>query len=349
MNIDEIKKYLQDFFNAGVVTIVGSGLSCAEGLPGMGELAKTLIKEIPKNIDESSLSSWENIERELKSGKGLEETLLKHPPTETIESLIISVTSKLIKDKEKEVLSKVISGEKVLKFSNFIHKLSIPNNGLPVITTNYDRLIEVACELQGVPIDNMFFGSTVSKLNEYQSRMSFCRDISRMSRKNVKLKYHRRIKIFKPHGCLSWYMYKGEPITSIFDLDLRNLIITPGLNKFRTGYEQPFDIHREKANQAIDNASRFIIIGYGFNDDHLETHLINQLQKGTPALIITRGLSENTQQIIKKFNNVISVSYYSNKDNLDSGTLFTYKGESFHLKNYNLWDLDHFVKEVLEV
>ena len=58
----------------------------------------------------------------------------------------------------------------------------------------------------------------------------------------------------------------------------------------RQGYSVPFDIHRARANEEIDKAQRYIIIGYGFGDDHLETHLMQQLRAGKPALIQTRLL-----------------------------------------------------------
>jgi hypothetical protein len=64
------------------------------------------------------------------------------------------------------------------------------------------------------------------------------------------------------------------------------------LNKFRSGYESPFDKHRERANEEIDRASRFLILGYGFNDDHLETHLKPKLRAGRPTLLITLQVSE---------------------------------------------------------
>lgn len=51
----------------------------------------------------------------------------------------------------------------------------------------------------------------------------------------------------------------------------------------RQGYESPFDHHRSRANQEIDRAGRFLVLGYGFNDDHLETHLSPSIKGGKPT------------------------------------------------------------------
>ena len=42
MELHEVKTRLQQHLSDGLVMVVGSGLSCAEGLPGMGELADHL-------------------------------------------------------------------------------------------------------------------------------------------------------------------------------------------------------------------------------------------------------------------------------------------------------------------
>jgi hypothetical protein len=46
MDLHTIKIRLQEHLSDGLVTIVGSGLSCAEGLPGMGELATYLQQQV---------------------------------------------------------------------------------------------------------------------------------------------------------------------------------------------------------------------------------------------------------------------------------------------------------------
>ena len=140
---DEIKRNLQGFFT--------------EDIPGMGELTKELIEKVPYHINLDNNILWQNIVSDLKEDKGLEEALLKKKPNVELEEIILPVTSRYIKDFENRVINDVISGKKVLRFSKYISKMHIPNSGLSIITTNYDRLIEVSCEVQGYPVDNMFF------------------------------------------------------------------------------------------------------------------------------------------------------------------------------------------------
>jgi len=47
MELHEIKEHLSD----GLVIIVGPGLSCSAGIPGMGGLATQLLSDVPMRID----------------------------------------------------------------------------------------------------------------------------------------------------------------------------------------------------------------------------------------------------------------------------------------------------------
>jgi hypothetical protein len=47
MDLHTLKLYLQNSFTDGLLTIVGSGLSVAEGIPGMSDLALRLQEELP--------------------------------------------------------------------------------------------------------------------------------------------------------------------------------------------------------------------------------------------------------------------------------------------------------------
>ena len=241
---------------------------------------------------------------------------------------------------EAAVLYDIVRNNKELRFSKYLNHFNIRNCGLDVITTNYDRLIEYACEVNGIRVDNLFVGKFLARFEPEQSKYTFCKNLAKRGGKTV-AEFSPRVTVLKPHGCLSWHMIDGVPYSIPQTCLDDTLIITPGINKYKEGYNTPFDMHRAKANAAIDSAQRYIIIGYGFGDDHLETHLVRQLKNGKPALILTHSLSDKTMDLINSCKNIIAIC---SKNTVDSAVV-TQLGETI-FPNLNLWDLNEMLKEV---
>jgi hypothetical protein len=344
LDLHELKLRLQNHCTDGLVTIVGSGLSCAEGLPGMAELADHLQVTIRDNLSAADVALWSKL-CPLIAANGLEAALIELAPTPTLEAAIVARTAELVAGREREIVSQVFAKKRTLRFTRLLSCLMKPQTGLPVVTTNYDRLIEVAAEEAGLGADTMFVGDFAGVLNEQESRLSFLREVH-LRGKNVQRQYRPRVKIFKPHGSLDWYHRDGNPVRYAGDLPLPRLIITPGLNKFRNGYESPFDKHRERANSAIDHAARFLILGYGFNDDHLETHLTPRIRNGIPTLLLTRTLSPNALILARECPNVVAIQH-AVVGGKNGSSVFMNKAE-IQLADVSLWELDAFISEVLK-
>jgi len=315
VDLHELKLLLQSHLGDGLVTIVGSGLSCAEGLPGMTELAGHLQATMGDGLTPDDAAQWAKL-APIIAANGLEAALLAHTPTRT------------------------------LRFTRLLAHLIKPQNGLPVVTTNYDRLIEIGAEEAGLGADTMFVGSFAGALDEQESRWSFCRNVSLRTNKQVIYRFRPRVKVFKPHGSLDWYHRDGKPVRYAGDLASPRLIITPGLNKFRSGYESPFDRHRDRANAAIDAAARFLILGYGFNDDHLETHLTPRIRSGVKTLLLTRTLSPNAMKLANDCANVVAIQR-AVVGGKEGSSFFVNKAEC-QIADVGWWELDTFISEVLE-
>ena len=73
-DLDTIKQELQNFFSDGLVTVVGSGLSCAETLPGMQELADHLLATVGPALIPADVAIWTVISAAIKAN-GLEAAL----------------------------------------------------------------------------------------------------------------------------------------------------------------------------------------------------------------------------------------------------------------------------------
>jgi hypothetical protein len=129
-------------------------------------------------------------------------------------------------------------------------------------------------------------------------------------------------------------------------LDTDRLMITPGTSKYRKGYDTPFDYHRTAANRAIDSAAGFLIIGYGFNDDQLETHLRPQLSLGKPCLILTKALTPNATEVLENNRSVLALTDYENSD--ERGTIYQQADAEYRYPHQRLWNLSDFVRGVLE-
>ena len=345
MDLDQVKKRLQQHLSDGLVTVVGSGLSCAEGLPDMRELANHLQTAVGPGLDRDDLSTWAAIAPLIKD-KGLEAALLENAPTPGLESAIASATALLVSDRERQVVTAVFAGTRKLRLTKLIAHLLKPPNGMPIITTNYDRLVEIAVEEAGIGVDTMFVGHFAGTLNERESKLSFCRNVT-FKKPNFTYQYRQRAIVYKPHGSLDWYLRDGKPVCYAGDLPgATRLIITPGQNKFRNGYASPFDHHRSRANEAIDRARRFLILGYGFNDDHLETHLSPAIRGGKPTLLMARSLSNKAEALAVGSANVIALDH-AQEAGVEGTRMIIDKTQSF-VPGVRFWDVHSFISEVLE-
>ncbi len=341
MNNEELSTFVQRHFTDGLVIVIGSGLSAAEGIPGMPELAQHL-KNCASTLTREDTKLWGQIEADLVAGDGLEAALLKHPPTSTLETWIAKETCGLLLPREHDVVAAVLRGDRTLRLTTFLNKILKPATGLPILTPNYDRLIEVACEMSGFHVDTTAIGHYAGAFDHVRSCMGSCRGITRRARRTVLDHYPRAI-VLKPHGSFDWYRTGNGPRRCSMDLNADRLIITPGLNKYRAGYDAPFDKHRDLANDYIKRATRFLVVGYGFNDDHLQTHLVNKIKSGVPTLILSRSLNLKTKDLIKNLPQCVGLS----SRHTSSGVTVTNGGTELKIAGSNLWDLAVLTEELL--
>ncbi|MCH6590636.1 MAG: SIR2 family protein [Proteobacteria bacterium] len=226
--------------------------------------------------------------------------------------------------------------------TTFLAKILKPATGLPILTPNYDRLIEVACEMAGFHVDTTAIGHYAGAFDHTRSFMGSCRGITRRAKITV-LDHFPRAIVLKPHGSFDWYKVGNDARRCSMDLDAERLIITPGLNKYRAGYSAPFDKHRELANDYIKQATRFLVVGYGFNDDHLQTHLVRQIQDGTPTLILNRSLNAKVKNLADGSPRCVCLA----KRLASTGIVMKTSGCEVEHDGPDLWDLSVLTKELL--
>lgn len=124
MELDSIKQIIQDFFQENTLTVVGSGLSAAEGIPGMSALSNELQSKIPQVLSDSiDIKLWDKINKDLLAGVGLEQALHNTKPSPYIEENIRTITANFIGNAEKKVLYDIINGKKILRFADYLDRL----------------------------------------------------------------------------------------------------------------------------------------------------------------------------------------------------------------------------------
>ena len=341
VTLDDTIKFIQQHFTDGLVLVIGSGLSAAEGIPGMPAVAEHLNKSASElKGDDSTL--WSKIADVLAAKKGLEAALLENVPSPSLENWIIEKTCGLLLPKEREVMVSVIKGERTLRLTSFLSKVLKPANGLPILSPNYDRLIELGCEMAGFHVDTTAIGHHAGKFDHTRSCMGSCRGIMQRG-KTTMLDHFPRAVVLKPHGSFDWYKNGTSAIRCSVELNVERLIITPGLNKYKAGYEVPFDKHRELANNYINQAARLLVIGYGFNDDHLQTHLVPRIRGGIPTLILTHTASKMMTKLATESPQCVCIS---RPKTFAGSSIITNKG-NLEQKGSDLWDLDILTKELL--
>ncbi len=239
-------------------------------------------------------------------------------------------------------MSVVLRGQRTLRLTTFLANILKPTTGLPILTPNYDRLVEVACEMAGFHVDTTAVGHYAGAFDHARSCMGSCRGIKTRAKTTV-LDYFPRAIVLKPHGSFDWYKVGNDARRCSLDLDAERLIITPGLNKYRAGYSAPFDKHRELANNYIKQATHLLVVGYGFNDDHLQTHLVRQIEDGTPTLILNRSLNAKVKDLADRSPRCVCLA----ERLASTGVIMKTSGCEVELGGLDLWDLGVLTKELL--
>lgn len=321
-----IQKYLEKL----PLVIFGTGATIPYGLPSMWALAD----RIKANVS-SSQKEWVKFVRDLDSGMDLESALQKNQLSQDITFKIIYETWNFINEKDLEFFSKIVEDSLLFPIKTLFVKLlqSHPKH-IKVITTNYDRIAEYAADLSGSLTDTGFSGRYY--LNFNQGYQTF------PTNQNC-------VEILKVHGSLDWFSKEDNiafsiPLSTKIPENTIPLIVTPGIIKYQQTHLEPYRTVINKADEAIIQASCYLCIGYGFNDEHIHPKLIQQLkQKNKPIVTVTKELSENGKKLL--LNNPVKAIA------IEEGGINKTKIHFFEDKNYkveiidgNYWQLEHFME-----
>ena len=294
-SVEIAQEFAQRTLSATPVIILGSGASAVHGVPGMGALATHLTAAAPPatwTTDENR--EWDAFLTHLKSGTDLESALQAVRPTERQTHLIASATREFLLPSDLAVLSALLTDRHHLALSRlYRHLFDSTHTTLHVVTPNYDRLAEYAADAADVSSFNGFnYGYLQSRARESQTRIT------------IRGRETRTVAVWKVHGSLDWFQNSARQIVGIrsalaVPADYTPLMITPGIDKYRLTHGEPFRTILACADNALENARAYFCVGYGFNDEHVQTKLIERCDlDSTPLVVITKELTPTAKTFL---------------------------------------------------
>ena len=160
MTIDHVFKKIQKIISDSPLILAGTGASMPHGIPGMPQLAKRLQARLSSKYKNDA--SWVIISSRLDSGIDLESALtqVSPEPNETLLNDITKETWYFITEADIKCFNNLHTSQQILPLSKLFRVLNQSSkHNINIITTNYDRLIEYACDQAKIEIDDRFSGS----------------------------------------------------------------------------------------------------------------------------------------------------------------------------------------------
>ena len=311
---ENIFKIVQTFLKNPPLIVWGSGATISFGLPSMDNLNE----ELKSKIDDFDKTN-DNLEIEL--GKEKYQDLMpqiKKVIWEKVNQADISVLQKIISNNTND-----FNGIKLL-IEKFIETHPKVVN---IVTTNYDRVLEHIMSYHNIPFSDGFNGKVLSIFDEKE------------------FKDKEIVNLIKVHGSLNWFDIDSETrFLHLISKDETPKIIAPGKKKYQEAYSNPYRELIKKADDLIKNSLSFLVVGFGFNDEHLTPEIQKKVKKGTPLVLITKKVSENTFTELEK-----AERYILFEESEDAKTKVIYKENSSSEKQEielegDLWQLNNFME-----
>ncbi len=281
MDIDEIYKTIQDYLKEPPLVIWGSGATAGFGLPGMWSLKDEIGKVLP-SFDKTCT----DLEAEL--GKDKYEDDL--PRIRKIIRDVICAAD--IKAKE-QLLKSVEEFDGIRRLTKFCHT---PHpKVMNVVSTNYDRILEYVWGYYGLRFTDGFDQHELSEFDE-----------NKFQDKDI-------INLMKVHGSLDWFEVDHEVRKLSTNFGYDPVMIPPGKNKYRTTHNSPYRELMQKSDDAIKKASSFLVVGFGFNDEHITPLVSKKTRAGAPIVVVTMKVTPTTEKELEKAKKVIYVEADTDK------------------------------------
>lgn len=272
----------QECISKSPVIILGSGASAAYGIPGMPQLKGQLQKiACPSTAKADEVIKWSEFQSELAT-TDLETALNEVRLPESLTALVVESTWDYLTPFDYQVFEKAIVDHNLFPLTKlFLHLFNSTRTEIHVVTPNYDRIAEYAAD------SGKLIHYTGFNYGYIRSRA-----IGGKPRIHVGSSPSRTVNVWKVHGSFDWFrdsdgIVLGLPLSDCRPPNMMPVIVTPGIDKYRLTHEEPFLSIKSAADRALQTADSYLCIGYGFNDTHLQTTLVERCREKAVPLVLS--------------------------------------------------------------
>jgi NAD-dependent SIR2 family protein deacetylase len=338
---EALLKQIQEWTNKVPLIILGSGASVSFGIPTMLQLGVHLKNSI-SFVDADKQKQFDEFKSAFEKTQDLETSLSNIQLTAEVLNTIVSATWHLINRKDLECYDGLMQRKESMPLSELItYLIDTAQKKLTIVTTNYDRIAEYAASMANAFICTGFLNNYYGQFSNAVHNNNFSK-ISGMSG---------QVNLWKVHGSLDWF--KSTKDDSDYHFPLRKCIpnnyipsiVTPGISKHQKTHFEPYRTILTESDNSIQQATAFLCIGYGFNDEHVQPKLISQIKNGKPIIVITKQLTETTKKAIidNKCKQYILLEEANDHDTRIYSSKFALEGEKI-IDGQSYWQLDEYLK-----
>lgn len=335
--LEIVAKQAQAYYKLSPVIILGSGASASFGMSGMGALAQHLIDKVDvSGEDAGTRKGWEDCCTLLMAGVDLESALHKVTLESNVTAKVVKATWELLNPQDLQVFYSSMNNNKLFPLGTLLrHFLASTQSQINIITSNYDRLAEYACEQEGI--------------HHYTG---FSYGFRRHAVPRDYLLAKRQVNIWKVHGSLDWFSVVSGGIVCLGNAssvpdDLRPMIVTPGIAKYRNTHREPYKSIIHEADNALDAAQAYMCIGFGFNDEHIQEKLVNRCSTNSAkVIVITYALSDSAKAFLLagKVSNYLAIERGSSDS---SSVVYSSDFPDPVVVARNVWSLEGFLTLIM--
>lgn len=352
-------KALGEFFRDKPFVFFGSGMSCAiDSCFGMPALKDALLAGIPdSSLSGQDLEEWKAVRGDIAGGMDLE-SAMNQVSTEALVKRITSTSAQFMVDADRKYAHEIAEGRVSWPAGALLQKLvdTLPTGDpvLHVLTPNYDLLFEYQMDARGIEYSNGFHGGVQRRLDwgiaALHTHSIETNLMGRRLRSLAKPRKHARL--YKVHGSLSYFFHKNAVVENNAWIwqpppAIQRVMITPGQSKFAVLQRFRQEL-QGPADGAIDSASRFLFLGYGFNDVHLEEYIRRKLvTHKSPALVITRDSNPRIDSLANEAEQMWVVSRDTSGGGAGTRIYNKEFDAPFVLAGRELWKVDEFTTHIL--